>query len=75
VQKPPSDERRAGPVKPDPAIYRLLCTRYAVAPERCVFIDDSLRNVEGARGVGMHALHFTNVGRLRGDLAALGVRC
>lgn len=75
MQKPPSDERRAGPVKPDPAIYRLLCARYAVAPERCVFIDDSLRNVEGARGVGMHALHFTNVGRLRGDLAALGVRC
>ena len=55
--------------------YRLLCARYAVAPDRCVFIDDSTRNVEGARSVGMHALRFANVERLRGDLAALGVRC
>jgi HAD superfamily hydrolase (TIGR01509 family) len=75
VQKSPSDERRGGPVEPDPGIYRLLCARYAVAPERCVLIDDRPRNVEGARSVGMHALHFTSVGRLRGDLAALGVRC
>ncbi len=62
-------------IKPDPAIYRLLCARYAVTPERCVFIDDNPRNVEGARTVGMHALHFTDVERLTGDLAALGVRC
>ncbi len=65
---------REGMIKPDPAIYRLLCTRYAVTPERCVFIDDNPRNVEGARAVGMHALHFTDVERLAGDLAALGVQ-
>ena len=64
-----------GVIKPDPAIYRLLCARYAVAPDRCVFIDDNPRNVEGARSVGMHALHFASAERLRGDLEALGVRC
>lgn len=60
-------------MKPDPAIYELLCERYGVRPERAVFIDDSLHNVEGARRVGMAALHFTSPPRLHDDLAALGV--
>lgn len=62
-----------GVLKPDPAIYRLLCARHAVAPGSCVFIDDSVRNVEGARHVGMHALHFRSVDELVDDLAALGI--
>jgi 2-haloacid dehalogenase len=61
-------------MKPDPAIYRLLCERYSVVPARCVFIDDGLRNVEGARRVGMHALHFRSNDQLLEDLDALGVR-
>lgn len=63
-----------GVCKPDAAIYRLLCTRHGVQAERAVFIDDSPHNVEGARAVGMAALHFTDPARLRADLAALGVR-
>jgi FMN phosphatase YigB (HAD superfamily) len=61
-------------MKPDPAIYRLLCERYSVTPGQCVFIDDSLPNVEGARRIGMHALHFGSIDQLLDDLAALGVR-
>jgi 2-haloacid dehalogenase len=61
-------------MKPDPAIYRLLCERYSVAPGRCVFIDDGLHNVEGARRVGMHALHFRSIDELLEDLDALGVK-
>ena len=61
-------------MKPDPAIYRLLCERYSVKPGQCVFIDDSLPNVEGARRIGMHALHFGSIDQLLDDLAALGVR-
>jgi 2-haloacid dehalogenase len=61
-------------MKPDPAIYRRLCERYSVAPGGSVFIDDSLPNVEGARRIGMHALHYTSIDRLLEDLAALGVR-
>lgn len=61
-------------MKPDPAIYRLLCQRYCIDPVKAVFIDDSLANVDGARRIGMHALHFSSVDRLLGDLAALGVR-
>ena len=61
-------------MKPDPAIYRLLCDRYGVDPVKAVFIDDSLPNVEGARRIGMHALQFSSVEHLLGDLDALGVR-
>lgn len=61
-------------MKPDPAIYSLLCERYSVEPGQCVFIDDSLPNVEGARRIGMHALHFGSIDQLLDDLAALGVR-
>jgi 2-haloacid dehalogenase len=39
-----------------------------------VFIDDGLHNVEGARRVGMHALHFRSIEELLEDLEALGVR-
>ena len=61
-------------MKPDPAIYRRLCERYGVDPAKAVFIDDSLPNVDGARRIGMHALHFSSLDRLLGDLQALGVR-
>ena len=61
-------------MKPEPAIYRLLCERYAIQAASAVFIDDSLQNVEGARRIGMHALHFKTVEQLHGDLEALGIK-
>lgn len=45
-------------LKPDPAIYRLLLDRYGLVAEECIFIDDSRANVEGARSVGMQAIHY-----------------
>jgi 2-haloacid dehalogenase len=64
-----ADERL---VKPDPAIYRLLLDRYGLVASDCVFIDDSVKNVEGAREVGMHALHFRTPERLAEELSRLG---
>ena len=45
-------------VKPEPEIYRLCLDKLAVDPDMCVFLDDVLRNVEAARALGIHALHF-----------------
>lgn len=39
--------------KPDPRIYRLAAARLGVPPPDCVFVDDLLPNVEGARATGM----------------------
>jgi len=60
-------------VKPDRAIYELLLRRYAVVPERAVFIDDSEANVVGARRVGLHAIRFRDAATLRRELSALGL--
>jgi 2-haloacid dehalogenase len=62
-----------GLIKPDPAIFRLLITRFALDPARTLFIDDNPRNVEGARQVGLQAVPFTSAQQLRADLAASGV--
>src|SRR3989344_1803427 len=50
-----------GVKKPDPRIYLKTCERLGVKPEKCVFIDDDQKNLEGAEKVGMKSLFFTNV--------------
>ena len=62
-----------GLVKPDPRIYRVFCERYGLAPDSCVFIDDSEANIVAARRFGMHGIHFTDPKLLRAELIALGL--
>jgi epoxide hydrolase-like predicted phosphatase len=45
----------AGTRKPEPEIYLLAAETLGVGPNECVFVDDLLQNVEGARLVGMEA--------------------
>ena len=45
-----------GARKPEPQIYLLTADRLSVAPDACVFVDDLLQNVEGARAVGMEGI-------------------
>jgi 2-haloacid dehalogenase len=59
-------------VKPDPAIYRVLLDRYGLHAGDCIFIDDSLANVEAARFVGMKAHHFTGPEALAEELSRQG---
>lgn len=46
-------------IKPDLRIYQLLCDRYGLKPEECVFIDDLLANVQGAIDAGFQGIHYT----------------
>jgi putative hydrolase of the HAD superfamily len=50
------DSSKVGLRKPDPEIYRLTCERLGVGPERCLFIDDLLCNVEAAGELGMQVI-------------------
>ncbi|MBB4079507.1 2-haloacid dehalogenase [Lewinella aquimaris] len=60
--------------KPDPAIYRLLHETYDLKGYHdCVFIDDSLRNVEAARKEGLDTIRFENPEQLRRELRERGV--
>jgi putative hydrolase of the HAD superfamily len=58
-------------VKPEPAIYQRLQSRYALAPGRTLLIDDLLHNVEAARSLGWHGIHFESAGQVQGVLQSL----
>jgi HAD superfamily hydrolase (TIGR01549 family) len=62
-----------GIIKPDPRIFAMLCERAGVKAQDCVFIDDSLKNVEGAKAAGWDAIHFTSAGDLRVALEKRGL--
>ena len=59
--------------KPDLAIYELLISRYNLVPAETLFIDDSLKNVQGAVAAGLQAIHFLSPAQLRAELTELGV--
>ena len=60
-------------IKPDVAIYRKHAEDFGLAPDRTLFIDDSIANVEGARAAGWNAVHFTGSEKLKRDLASFGI--
>ncbi|MFP1631723.1 HAD family hydrolase [Zhengella sp. ZM62] len=62
-----------GLIKPDREIYDHHANTFGLDPAASLFIDDSEKNVEGARTAGWQALHFTGADRLRNDLRALGM--
>jgi 2-haloacid dehalogenase len=62
-----------GLIKPDPAIFRLLIERRRIAPERALFIDDSLKNVLAARELGLIAHHFRSPEALAAELSGWGI--
>lgn len=43
---------------PDPRAYGIACERLGVGPGDCLFVDDYLPCVEGARAAGMRAHLF-----------------
>jgi HAD superfamily hydrolase (TIGR01509 family) len=61
-----------GVVKPDRRIFEILFERVGRPPEQLVFVDDSLKNIEAARALGMPAIHFRPDVDLESELAAHG---
>ena len=62
-----------GIMKPDPRIFIRTLERLGCRPDEAVFIDDFQHNVDGARGVGMAAIHYTPGLDVAAALATLGV--
>jgi len=60
-----------GVAKPDPRIYELATTRLGVRPEETIFVDDFVRNIDGARRFGMQAVHFRNREQTIAEVRAL----
>ncbi|MEU2287432.1 HAD-IA family hydrolase [Streptomyces sp. NPDC013178] len=62
---------RVGLAKPDPRILALGAERAGVRPGRCLFVDDTLENVEAAAALGMTAVHFREAADLERALEPL----
>lgn len=63
--------REVGLRKPHAAIFELTLARLGVTADEVAFVDDAEPNVEGARGVGLHALLHTDPVSTRNELARL----
>jgi putative hydrolase of the HAD superfamily len=49
-----------GVCKPDPRIFHYALAQLGVAASETVFVDDRERNVNGAKALGIHAIHYKN---------------
>ena len=57
--------------KPDAAIYKKVLETIGAKPEECVFIDDSPKNIEGARAVGIDAIQYIASYQVQQELESL----
>ena len=62
-----------GLMKPAPQLYREAAARLSLPTAELVYVDDLLANVEGARAVGMTAIHFVDAPALAWELGRLGL--
>ena len=59
---------REGVVKPDRAIFDLMCERHGFRPAEALFIDDSETNIGAARALGFDTILFAEPEQLRIEL-------
>lgn len=62
-----------GLIKPDPAIFHLLCKRYGLTPGMSLFIDDNPANVAAAEEIGFAAHRHIDAAGLKARLADIGL--
>ena len=55
-------------IKPDLRIYELLLERYQLKADECLFIDDSLDNINACKNVGMDGIHLPDYSKLEEEL-------
>jgi putative hydrolase of the HAD superfamily len=60
-------------VKPEAEIYQYLLSEFRLEPEKCVFLDDSPKNIIAAQEQGIHGIVFRDADSCREELKAMGV--
>ena len=45
-------------LKPDERAYNDCSERLGIQPHHCIFVDDQIRNINGAKAIGMQTVHF-----------------
>jgi 2-haloacid dehalogenase len=54
--------------KPYSEIYQITLDRFNIDPSEALFIDDNLRNIKGAKALGINGIHFSTPEELIKDL-------
>ena len=54
--------------KPSPEIFKYAITKMAVEPNECLFIDDTMKNIESAQLVGMTGVLFGTFDQAKSDV-------
>jgi HAD superfamily hydrolase (TIGR01509 family) len=62
-----------GELKPSPESFYRVCEELNTPLENTLFIDDTLKNVEAARRLGMEALHFQGREKLKREMQLYGI--
>lgn len=65
---------RIGTRKPFPKIFKHALKKLRVKPEECLFIDDQISYLEGAKPLGIKTILFKNHSQLVRDLKRFDVR-
>jgi 2-haloacid dehalogenase len=60
-----------GQIKPEPEIFEIALQRIGRPANECLFIDDSLANIEQARKMGFAVVHFQSPEQLETELKNL----
>lgn len=61
-------------IKPDRGIFEHHAKAFDLDPAATLFIDDSQKNVDGAKAAGWQAVLFTDAAALERDLGRFGIR-
>ena len=61
-------------IKPERAIYDHHAREFGIEPAAALFIDDSQKNVDGAKAAGWQAVLFIDAPTLRKDLTERGIQ-
>lgn len=59
--------------KPDPEIYLYTLQQLGTKPDETLFLDDKQVNIDAALELGMKAIQFSDIEKLRGDLVRAGL--
>ena len=54
-----------GHVKPEPEIFQIMLNKIGRPAQECLFIDDSLANIQQAQKMGFQTIHFESAEQLR----------
>ena len=60
-------------MKPEAQIFELLLARIGHPAERCLFIDDSAKNIEAAAALGFDAIRFEGAEKLKEALSSRAI--